>query len=414
MSDGWTPSSPCAPPTAYLPLAGGTMTGPLILAADPIQPLEAVTKQYADAIIAVVEDSVAIGDNRIINGDMRIDQRNNGAAVPQGVSLTYVIDRWSISALVGSSKFTSQRVATTGTFASGGYGYYLLFISTSAYTAPATETYHCQQPIEADYIVDFMWGSATAQPVTLSFWTLSTLTGTFSGCLTNGTRSYPFTFSIPLVNIWTKIAVTIPGDTAGVWTLQGNGTGLYVRFNLGAGANFLGPANAWASANYVGASGSVGIVATSGANFRITGVKLEIGTLATPFNRYSLAKSLADCERYYFQDLGSLVFAFNSWAAAGFMNIPIIYPTSMRAAATVTLGTVSGDEHHVSKCGATYFFALYGEHPSNGGWSYWLYNWRIYRISGALTMTYTLTAQPDIIVRDEDGAFIPTDEANMD
>ena len=343
MSDdnGWVPISPCAPPTVYLPLSGGTMTGPLTLAADPVQPLEAVTKQYADAIIAVVEDSVAIGDNRIINGDMRIDQRNGGAAVPQGVSLTYVIDRWSISALVGSSKFTSQRLATAGGFAGGGYGYYLQFTSASAYAAPANETYHCQQPIEADYIVDFMWGSATAQPVTLSFWALSTLTGTFSGCLTNGTRSYPFTFSIPIANLWTKIAVTIPGDTAGVWTLQGNTTGVYVRFNLGAGANFLGPANAWATANYVGVTGSVGIVATSGAGFSITGVKLEIGTLATPFNRYSLAKSLADCQRYYFQDLGSLVFAFNSWAAAGFMNIPIIYPTSMRAAATVTLGTVS-------------------------------------------------------------------------
>ena len=49
MSNGWVPSSPCAPPTLYLPLSGGTMTGPLILAADPVQPLEAATKQYVDA-----------------------------------------------------------------------------------------------------------------------------------------------------------------------------------------------------------------------------------------------------------------------------------------------------------------------------------------------------------------------------
>ena len=90
MSNGWTPTAPCAPPTLYLPLSGGTMTGPLILAADPVQPLEAATKQYVDA----KQNLLPIGDNRIINGDMRIDQRGVASA-GNGTASGYTVDRWA-------------------------------------------------------------------------------------------------------------------------------------------------------------------------------------------------------------------------------------------------------------------------------------------------------------------------------
>ena len=150
-------------------------------------------------------------------------------------------------------------------------------------------------------IGDFAWGTSGAQPVTLSFWARSSLTGTFTGSLTNyaGTRSYPFTFSLPAANTWTRIVITIPGDTAGTWVMSGNCGALSVTFDLGAGANFSGPAGAWASGNFVGATGAVSVVATNAATFYVTGVKLEIGSVATPFNRQSLAKSMADCQRYY-------------------------------------------------------------------------------------------------------------------
>ena len=57
---------------------------------------------------------------------------------------------------------------------------------------------------------------------------------------------------------------------------------------------------AWASANFIGANWrGTTLSPTNGANFYLTGVKLEIGSVATPFNRQSLAKSMADCQRYY-------------------------------------------------------------------------------------------------------------------
>jgi hypothetical protein len=253
----------------------------------------------------------AMNDNRIINGDMRIDQRNNGAS---GTANGYSIDRWIYSSnQVG--KISWQR-GTPNSNASN-FQYYMFFNVISAYTPLAGDTFALGQNIEADMVGDFNFGASFAQPVTLSFWVNSTLIGTFSGSIRNTdvTRSYPFTFSIPTANVWTKIIITIPGDTAGTWVLNGNGAGLNVNFDLGCGATLRGPANAWASANYAGVTGTATLVASAGATFALTGVKLEVGSVATPFNRQSLAKSLADCQRYYQVLAGLLVNGFSSQAA---------------------------------------------------------------------------------------------------
>ena len=195
------------------------------------------------------------------------------------------------------------------------------------------------QPIEADTVGDLAWGAAGAQPVTLSFWALSSLTGTFGGSIrsypTPSTRSYPFTFSLPAANTWTKIVITIPGDTAGTWVLSGKAAALGVAFNLGAGSTFSGSAGAWANGNYTSANGAVSVVGTNGANFFLTGVKLETGSVATPYNRQSLAKSMADCQRYY-QTISNFMYSGYAVAGGGAWNTAVL-PVCMRAAPTVTL-----------------------------------------------------------------------------
>ena len=237
---------------------------------------------------------IVTGDNRIINGDMRIDQRNNGAS---GTANGYTVDRWQYGA-AQATKGTWQRVAVASL---PGWPYCLGFTSNSAYTPLTGDTFYFEQSIEADMVSDFQWGTSAAQSVTLSFWAWSTLTGTFSGSFTNdiSTRSYPFSYSLPTANTWTKIAITIPGDTAGAWVMSSNAKSMNVFFELGGGATFRAPAGAWTSGNIIGANGAVSVVATNNAQFLLTGVKLEVGSVATPYNRQSLAKSMADCQRYY-------------------------------------------------------------------------------------------------------------------
>ena len=192
--------------------------------------------------------------------------------------------------------------SSTGSAAmtSNGFPACLTLTSLSAYVALAADQFAVWQAIEADMVSDFAWGTANAQPVTLSFW-FNGSAGTYSGSVQNyaTTRSYPFTFNLPATG-WSKIVLTIPGDTGGTWVMSGNGGALYLNFDLGSGANNRGAATgAWQNANVSGVTGTTSVVATNGAAVQITGVKLEIGSVATPFNRQSLAKSMADCQRYY-------------------------------------------------------------------------------------------------------------------
>jgi hypothetical protein len=124
--------------------------------------------------------------------------------------------------------------------------------------------------------------------------------------------------------------------------LGGNGNGLSVAFNLGAGSTMLGPGNAWASANYVGVAGSANILPNTSAALYITGVKLEVGNVATPFNQYSLAKSMADCQRYFVN--ASVVLPLQGYAPAANQVSYIQWsgPVRMRATPTVVAAWAGG------------------------------------------------------------------------
>jgi hypothetical protein len=250
---------------------------------------------------------------------------------------TYTCDRWVYSS-PQAAKVTWQRVGpNNGALTGAGFPYIFGLTSSSAYTALAADHFQFRQAIEADMVSDFAWGTPNAQPVTLSFWAFTSVAGIYSGSLRDyaATRSYCFNFTLP-ANVWTKAVINIPGDTGGSsWVMSGNGGAIFVTFDLGSGAAWRGPANgAWVTGNYTGVSGAASLVANNGASLYFTGVKLEIGSVATPFNRQSLAKSMADCQRYF---QAGTVNRIGYGSITGITDLNrFTFPTPMRAAPTMT------------------------------------------------------------------------------
>jgi hypothetical protein len=236
--------------------------------------------------------------NRIINGDMRIDQRNAGAAVTvNNGNDFYAVDRWAASGEATDGVFTVQRSSTAPT---GFTNSLLATVTTADASIGATQRYFVEQKIEGFNVADLGFGSASAQTFTLSFWVRSSVTGTFGGTLGNpsGSRYYPFSYTISAANTFEQKTVTVVGDTSGTWNTT-TAVGLEVLFSLGCGSSRKGTAGAWTSSVFLAPTGSVDLIATSGATFYITGVQLEAGSVASPFERRDYGRELMMCQRYY-------------------------------------------------------------------------------------------------------------------
>jgi hypothetical protein len=315
-------------------------------------------------------ESNMAGRNRIINGDMRIDARNNGASVSTAPDNAYTVDRWRYG-VSQSSKMTVQQNAGSVT-PPAGFTKYLGITSSSAYSVTTNDYFRMAQAIEGFNVADLGWGSANAATVTLSFWVRSSLTGTFGGALTNANnnRSYPFTYTISAANTFEYKTVTIAGDTSGTWATD-NTVGIQLQFGLGVGTTYSGTAGSWSANLYVSATGATSVVGTSGATFYITGVQLEAGSVATPFQRRSYGQELALCQRYFFVSSGGTQVAlgssftetmFHSGCGSSYSNDDgrcNIYslPVMMRTSPTVTIIN--------SSLSTSNKYALFSR---NGGW----------------------------------------------
>jgi hypothetical protein len=316
-------------------------------------------------------DSLQGFRNRIINGDMRIDQRNAGASVTP-TNGQYLVDRWAFLC-TQNLKFTSGQ-GSGG--APSGFTNYYAFTSASAYSVLTGDFFVFGQPIEGFNVSDLGWSTANARSITLSFVVFSSLTGTFGGAVRNSAanRSYPFTYAISAANTWTTVSVTIPGDTSGTW-LTNNGVGLYLSFGLGAGSTFSGTAGAWANGNIVTATGAVSVVGTSGATFYITGVQLEAGSVATPFERRPYGTELALCQRYFMGWRPKVASGSTSFPAIGFGYASstssgvygISTPNKMRTTPTLSFGGTISASHGATGATLNAISTIY-ELSSNQFW----------------------------------------------
>jgi hypothetical protein len=307
-------------------------------------------------------DSLQGFRNRIINGDMRIDQRNAGAAVTLTTDL-FVVDRF-YARTQSATNSTAQRSTT----APSGFNNSLLVTIGTGASPSSSATNAIRQEIEGFNVADLGWGTASAKTVTISFWVRSSLTGTFGGALSNAglNRAYPYTYSISSANTWEYKTITIPGDTSGTWATD-NSSGIRFWVDLGTGTDKQGTAGSWAAADYRAASGCVQLVATTGATLYITGVQLEVGSVATPFERIDYGTELAMCQRYYHklaaasQDPFGLGQGFSTTVG----DILTFFPTTMRIAPTAVEQSGTASDYRIWGSGG--LFTLCSSVPTFNG-----------------------------------------------
>ena len=294
--------------------------------------------------------------NRIINGGMMIAQYPSTST---SVSLSqpyWVIDRTVGYGTTSAGVYTLAQSSTAAT----NFQYSLsATVTTADSSLSGSAEYGFRQNIEGLNVYDLEWGTANAKAITISFWVRSSLTGTFAGSVCNSgyDRSYVFSYTINSANTFEYKTVTIAGDTSGTW-LKTNGVGMRLQFNLGAAANRTTSAGAWTAGYYQNATGSVQTISTNSATFYITGIQLEKGSTATPFENRMYGTELALCQRYY-QKLNAprLRGVANTTTTLNRMGMPLL--VTMRVAPTATSSGTHDWYDGVNTGGASTVVAAY-------------------------------------------------------
>ena len=235
--------------------------------------------------------------NRVINGDMRIAQRGTSAFTGTD---KFPADRWVVGGST-SVALTSQNESTE--VPTGFQNSAKLSITTADSSIAAGDAWDFTQHIEGYNVADLLFGTSSAKSVTLSFSVNCTSTGTFCVVLLGSSdgstldRSYVAEYTINTADTWEQKTITVPGDTGGTWH-TGNGKGLSVRFGLTAGTTYQKAAGSWGAGNVIGSSNQTQLLSTANSEWYVTGVQLEVGEKATPFEHRSFGDELARCERY--------------------------------------------------------------------------------------------------------------------
>ena len=285
-----------------------------------------------------LQPSAPIGKNSIINGDMAIDQRNNGSAVT--TSSDYTLDRFKFQeGGSGGQVISVQQVSD----APAGFEKSAKLTTTTASSSITADAYNMfWQAIEGLNWSGLGWGASGALTATLSFWVKASIAGNYSVAIrsNNNDRSYVSAYAISSADTWEKKTITIDAPTDGTFSTT-NTKAIQVAFTNSMGSNYTSSGNdAWQSESKLGATGTqVALTNTLNSTWQVTGVQLEAGTTATDFEQLQYGQQLALCQRYFEVVItnGSDGFYGTPGASGtvGYSNY--FYQTTKRAAPTIAL-----------------------------------------------------------------------------
>ncbi len=246
--------------------------------------------------------------NRIINGNMRIDQRNVGSAVSLNAAAAYITDRFYCNnALAVATTFQQGVLGNSGfppRIANQPFTHCLTWNNSSTASTATNSVIYMYTSMEGNTVVDLNWGFAGARVITLSFWAYVSVVGTYSACLQNNgfLTGYVTSFQITTINTWQKFNVSIPGPVIGAWSTDTNlGLGLTFTLHGSTGIAATSTLNTWqtTSTQYYIASTQTNLALTASSTFAVTGIQLEIGSLATQFEWRPWETEMRMCQRYY-------------------------------------------------------------------------------------------------------------------
>ena len=300
----------------------------------------------AAELAALIGSQTALSNrNLIINGAMQVAQRGTSATVgPNGTGEGYtVVDRFQNS-LSGSvvSTFSQSTDAPSG-FANSAK----IEITTADTSLGGTEFWNLRYAFEGQDLQPIAKGTSDAKSITVSFWVKSNKTGTYTVELqdTDNSRRNSLAYTIDSSDTWEHKSLTYNPDTAGSGFANDNALSLRINFWFVAGADFKSGTfynGTWAAVDNAKRvhSSQVNLGDTVGNEWYITGVQMEVGEQATPFEHRSYGDELARCKRYYDRsDEGNgntVGWTVNSGGSGVTYHFPYKYSTTMRAAPTLT------------------------------------------------------------------------------
>tara|TARA_Y100000385_G_scaffold194394_1_gene201226 strand:- start:422 stop:1726 length:1305 start_codon:yes stop_codon:yes gene_type:complete len=280
--------------------------------------------------------------NLIINGNMAVSQR--GTSVTSFSSQDYTTaDRWK---LIGSNFGTWTVTQSTDVPAGQGFANSFKLDCTTADTSiGAADSLRFRQGIEGQNLQHLKKGTSNAESVTFSFWVKTNKTGSYAFELLDqdNSRHICKLYTVDSANTWEKKVFTFAGDTSGVLD-NDNAMSFQPQWYLIAGTDSTSGtlATSWASrvAANKAAGHNVNLADSTSNEWYITGVQLEVGEVATPFEHEPFSVTLQKCERYY-NRIYDIWCDFAVYANNGRMSRRVDFPTTMRANPSMTRNSVS-------------------------------------------------------------------------
>jgi len=288
--------------------------------------------------------------NLIINGAMQVAQRGTSfTGLTSG--MTYrTVDRFGGNSYnVGSHTYNEEQ----STDAPSEFSFSRKFTWTTAQTTSTNTRNQMRHHIEYENMRHLKWGTSDAKPATLSFWVKSSVTGLHPFSLVSGgeTDSFVTNYTVNVANTWEYKTISIPAPTSG--TFNASTIGIRMAWDFGSGDNHNAPsADSWVSGWYFRTSSSIRVAETTNATWQITGVQLEVGSVATPFEHRSYGEQLQLCFRYFYSTMflrsaNSLTAPTNNAPqifgarhrfadVTGYRSQDVQHPVPMRASPSIT------------------------------------------------------------------------------